>query len=85
MPDYLLILYLHTSSGISSVTRHNPYINFFVFHVLTQELFLDKIHFFKFLYMSGKPRIGQLKVITDTRGTSFSDSLNLSMGTSKGK
>ena len=29
-----------------------------------QEFFLDKIHFFKFLFMSDKPRLYQLKIIT---------------------
>ena len=39
-----------------------------------QELFLDKIHFFKFLSMSDKPWLDQLKNITAIRGTSFSES-----------
>ena len=34
-----------------------------------QELFDDKIHFFKVLSMSGKPRLHQLKIITSTRST----------------
>ena len=34
-----------------------------------QELFVDKIHFFKVLSMSGKPRLHQLKIITSTRST----------------
>ena len=34
-----------------------------------QELFVDKIHFFKFLSMSDKPRLQQLKIITSTRST----------------
>ena len=34
-----------------------------------QELLVDKIHFFKFLFMSEKPRSHQLKVITSTRST----------------
>ena len=34
-----------------------------------QELFVDKIHFFKFLSMSDKPRLHQLKIITSTRSS----------------
>ena len=34
-----------------------------------QELFVDKIHFSKFLSMSDKPRLHQLKIITSTRST----------------
>ena len=34
-----------------------------------QELFVDKIHFFKFLSMSDKPRLHQLKTITSSRST----------------
>ena len=31
-----------------------------------QELFVDKIHFFKFISMSDKLRLHQLKIITST-------------------
>ena len=34
-----------------------------------QELFVDKIHFFKFLSMSDKPRLHQLKSITSSRSS----------------
>ena len=34
-----------------------------------QELFIDKIHFFKFLSMNDKPQLHQLKFITSTRST----------------
>ena len=34
-----------------------------------QELFVDKIHFFKFLSMSDKLRLHQLKIVTSTRST----------------
>ena len=34
-----------------------------------QELFVDQIHFFKFLSMSDKPRLHQLKTITSSRST----------------
>ena len=34
-----------------------------------QKLFVDKIHFFKFLSMSVKPRLHQLKTITSSRIT----------------
>ena len=33
-----------------------------------QELFVDKIHFFRFLCMSDKPRLHQLNIITSSRG-----------------
>ena len=53
-----------TSSGISSVTHHNPHMNVFVVYLLVQELFADKIHFFKLLSTSNKPWLDQLKIIT---------------------
>ena len=56
------------SSPISSVARHNPHINTISVYLLMQELFVDKIHFFKFLSMSGKPRRHQLN-ITSSRST----------------
>ena len=34
-----------------------------------QELFVDKIHFFKFLSMNDNPQLHQLKFITSTRST----------------
>ena len=34
-----------------------------------QELFINKIHFFKFLSMSDKPWLHQLKIVTSTRST----------------
>ena len=34
-----------------------------------RELFVDKIHFFKFLSMNDKPRLHQLKIITSSRNT----------------
>ena len=46
---------MQMSSGISSVEHHNPHINFFVLCHLTQELIVDEIHFFNFLYVSSKP------------------------------
>ena len=36
-----------------------------------QKLFVDKIHFFKFLSMSVKPRLHQLKTITSSRITQY--------------
>ena len=33
------------------------------------ELFVNKTHFFKFLSMSGKPRLHQLKIITSSRSS----------------
>ena len=43
-----------------------------------QELFADKIHFFKFLSMIDKPRLHQLKIITFSR-SSVQASLTASM------
>ena len=40
-----------------------------------QELFVDKIHFFKFLSMSDKPRLHQLKIITSSRSSTVQASL----------
>ena len=52
-----------------------------------QELFVDKIHFFKFLCMSDKPRLHQLNIISSSRsrqvGTSFSGFLNIFIRTGK--
>ena len=45
---------------------HNPHINAIFVYLLMQEFFIDKIHFFKFLSMSDKPRQRQFKVITST-------------------
>ena len=36
-----------------------------------QELFVDKIHFFRFLSMSDKPRLHQLRIITSTYSTVY--------------
>ena len=57
MPDsrQSRLLYLHASSGISSVAHHNPQIKVFVVYLLMLELFVDTIHFFKFLSVSCKP------------------------------
>ena len=55
------------SSGISSVAHHNSHINAIFVYVSMQELFVDKIHCFKFLCMSDKPRLHQLNVITSSR------------------
>ena len=59
------------SSGISSVAHHNPHINAIFVYLFMQELFVDKIHFFKFLSMSYKPRLHQLKTITSSRSTQY--------------
>ena len=53
---------LHASSGISSVVHHNPHINAIFVYLLMNELFVDKIHFFKFLSMSQKAQLYQLKI-----------------------
>ena len=55
------------SSGIFSVAHHNPHINAIFVYLFIQELFVYKIHFFKFLCMSGKPRLHQLNIITYSR------------------
>ena len=52
---------------MSSVAHHNPHINAIFAYFLKQELFHDKIHFFKFLSMSDKLPLRQLKIITATR------------------
>ena len=48
----------------SAVAHQNPHINVFVVYLLIQELFINKIHFFKFLSTSDKPWLDQLKIIT---------------------
>ena len=60
------------SSGISSVAQHNSHIFVYLF---MQELFVDKIHFFKFLCMSDKPRLHQLNIITSSRSSTVQASL----------
>ena len=62
-------------SGISSVAHHNPHINAIFVYLFMQELFVDKIHFFKFLSMSDKPRLHQLKIITSSRSSTVQASL----------
>ena len=42
-------------NGISSVAHNNPHINANLVYFFMQELFVNKIHFFKFLCMSDKP------------------------------
>ena len=42
-----------------------------------QELFIEKIKLFKFLYVSDKAGLDQLKIITTTRSTCFSESFHL--------
>ena len=39
------------------------------------EIFVDKTHFFKFLSMSVKPRLHQLKIITSSRSSTVKASL----------
>ena len=45
----------HASSGIRSVAHHNPYIKVFVVYLFMLELFVEKMHFFKFPSLSDKP------------------------------
>ena len=40
-----------------------------------QELFVDKFHFFKFLSVSDKPQLHQLKIITSSRSSTVQASL----------
>ena len=61
--------YLHISSGASFVAHHNPHINAIFVYLFMQELFVDKIHFFKFLSMSDNQRLHQLKMISSSRIT----------------
>ena len=57
------------SCGISSVAHHNLHINAISIYLFMQELFVDKIHFFKFLCMSDKPRLHQLNIINSSRSS----------------
>ena len=59
----------HSNCGISSVAQHNPHINAIFVYLFMQELFVDKIHFFKFLSISVKPRLHQLNIISSSRST----------------
>ena len=44
-------------------------------YLFMQEHFVDKIHFFKFLSMSDKPRLHQLKIISSSRSSTVQASL----------
>ena len=69
--------YKHSaSSAISSAAHHNPHISVFVVCLLIQELIVSKIYFLKFLSISDKPRLDQLKIITASRSTNFSESFH---------
>ena len=59
---------VHISSGKSSAAHHNAHINAIFVNLFIQELFVDKIHFFKFLSTSDKPRLQQLQIITSSGG-----------------
>ena len=63
------------SSGMSSAAHHNPHINAIFVYVLMLELFVDKIHFFKFLSMCDKPRLHQLNIITSSHISTVQASL----------
>ena len=66
---WLRLPWPHVSSGIFPVAHHNLHINTIFVYLFMQKLLLDKIHPFKFLRMSNKPRLHQLKIITSTRST----------------
>ena len=76
---------MHASFVISSGAHYNPQISVFVVYLLKQEIFVNKILFFKFLSMSDKPWLDQLKITTATRGVVVQASLDLSIVTRKGK
>ena len=50
----------------SSVAHHNCHINSIFVYLYMPELFIDKICFCKFLSMSDKPRLNQLKFISSS-------------------
>ena len=62
-------IFCNIFGAISSTAHHNPHINAIFVYVFMQELFIDKIHSFKFLSISDKPRLHQLKIITSPRST----------------
>ena len=68
------------NSGLSSVTHQNPHIKVIVAYLFILELFVDKICFFKFLFMSEKP-LDQNHCYSYIVQTS----LNCSIRTRKGK
>ena len=63
------------SSAISPVAHHNPHINAIFVYLFMQELFVNKFHFFRFLSMSDKPRLHQLKVTTSSHSSTVQASL----------
>ena len=68
--------------GTCTLCSTNPLINPIFCLSSYAGTLVDKIHFFKFLPVSDKPRLHQLDIITSTRGkvpASFSDCLNLSI------
>ena len=73
-----------TSSAAHSIIH--IHINVFVVFLFVQELFIDKIHIFKYFSMSDKLLLDQLKFITATSAILVvQTSLNLSVRTRKGK
>ena len=73
-----------TSSAAHSIIH--IHINVFVVFLFVQELFIDKIHIFKYFSMSDKLLLDQLKFITATSAILVvQTSLNLSVRTRKGE
>ena len=66
---WLRLSWPQASSGIFPVAHHNLHINTIFVYLFMQKLLVDKIHLFKFLCMSDKPRLRQPKIITSTRST----------------
>ena len=66
-------------SGISFVGHHNPHVNAIFVYLFIQKLFLNIIHFFKFLSLSDKPQLHQLKIITSSRSSTVQASLTARM------
>ena len=64
---------------IPSAAHHNPHINVIFVNLFMQELFVNKIHFFKFHSMSDKPQLHQLKIITSYSCSTAQASLTASM------
>ena len=60
---------------LTYLAQHNPHINAVFVYLFMQELFIDKAHFFKFLSMSKKPRLHQLKVISSSQNSTIQASL----------
>ena len=80
LPSQLYTLYAFSAlEYLLWLAHHNLHMNVFVFYLLIKKLFVDNIHFFKFLSMTDKTITRPAKnyyYYSYSRGTSFSESFH---------